>query len=98
MLPEVLFSVPVAMFFPKNHFLVGEIDSKINDLHSAGLVDKWTSDYLLSTQQRLYASGPRKINVQQLTGILIIFVGGCTVSILCFVVESLMKRFKSRER
>lgn len=86
-LPEIVFSVPVAIFLPKNHFLVNEINAKISDFNSAGLITFWTSKYLNSNVKDLPTIGPKKITVSHLAGALFIFVAGCCCSFTCFVVE-----------
>ena len=89
-LPEILFSVPVAMYFPKNHFLVNEINSKISILKSAGLIDWWTSKYLQGRKEPLTIV-PAKLNIKHLAGGFYIFIGGFTIAVICFIIERFVK-------
>lgn len=96
-LPEIVFSVPVAIFFPKNHFLVDEINAKISDFNSAGLISFWTSKYLNANFKDVPTVGPRKITVDHLAGALFIFIAGCGCSFTCFVVEIIAYEFKKND-
>jgi hypothetical protein len=97
-LPEILFALPVAMYFPKNHFLANEVDSKISNLHSAGIIDRLIENYLVAIPKQSSSPGPKKLNFEQLTGGIYIFLGGCLIGILTFLVEILMKASQSRKK
>lgn len=86
-LPETLFSIPIAMYFPKNHFLANEVNSKISILHSAGLIDHWVSMYLTESPKETFSSGPRQLSVAQLMGGIYIYFGGLLLGFLTFLVE-----------
>lgn len=88
-LPEILFSIPLAMYFPKNHYLVNEVNTKISILHAAGLINRWTSEYLGMTYTAAPAKGPKKLNLEQLEGGIFIFVIGCVVGSIIFLFEKL---------
>lgn len=90
-LPEPLFSIPVAMYLPKNHFLTNEINAKISILHSAGLIKRWTAEYLQESPKSIPSMGPKQLNVNQLFGILYVFIGGCMLSILFLMLEIIIK-------
>lgn len=96
-LPEVLFSVPVAVFLPKNHFLVNEINSQISILNAAGLVDYWITKYLHFKAREVSSSIPKKLNVGQLQGGLLMYLAGCGLGFLVFLIE-LFTMFKSSRR
>lgn len=97
MLPEVVFSVPVAIFLPKNHFLADEISKKISIFNSAGLITFWTSKYLNSNFRDVPNVEPKKITVDHLAGALFIFVAGCCSGITCFVVEIIAYEFNGTD-
>lgn len=94
-LPEILFSVAVAMYFPKNHYLADEFSSRVSILHSAGLIDRWTSKYLSLVGRQTSSTGPKKLNVGHLTGILYIYTAGCILGMICFVLENIAQTAKS---
>jgi hypothetical protein len=91
-LPEVLFSVPIAMYFPKNHFLDNLIDQKINVLNSAGLVDYLIAKYAPKPVELETMSGPKRLTFDQLAGGIYVCLAGSLMSFLAFVVEVLMKK------
>lgn len=97
MLPEIVFSIPVAIYFPKNHYLVDEINAKISDFSSAGLISFWTSKYLNANFKNVPAAGPRQITVDHLAGALFIFIAGSSCSFTCFVVEIIANKFKRKD-
>lgn len=89
-LPEVLLSMPVAMYYPKNHFLASTVNSKIRIIQSAGLIDKLMSKYLEMPKQTP-STGPSKLSVKHLAGGLYIYVGGCLIAMICFLLEKFCK-------
>lgn len=96
-LPEIVFSVPVAIFLPKNHFLVSEINEKISIFNSAGLITFWTSKYLNPNFKDVPNVEPKKITVDHLAGALFIFVAGCCSGFTCFVVEIIAYEFNGKD-
>jgi hypothetical protein len=91
-LPEVLFSVPIAMYFPKNHFLENLIDQKINILNSAGLVDYLISKYAPKPVEPETMLEPKRLTFDQLAGGIYVCLAGSLMSFLAFIVENLMKK------
>lgn len=94
-LPEVLLSVPMAMFFPKKHFLADEFSHKINILNSAGLIDKWMSNYLIKIPPEDQSAHPKKLTIDQLTGGIYLYLGGTFISLISFIIE---RNFKVLQR
>jgi hypothetical protein len=93
-LPEKLFSVPVVMYFPKNHYLKDQINSKTNILSSAGLINRWTSNYLWPTPAQNPQIGPKTLTVGQLAGGIFVYAGGCGLAIFGFISEVVFKRLR----
>lgn len=91
-LPETIFSFPVAMFFPKNHFLVNEVNLRIRNLQSSGLVERWISNYLDTSIKKVPLSVLRKLNLSHLSGGFSIYLSGCLFGLLCFLGELLLRR------
>lgn len=94
-LPEILFSAPIAMYFPKDHPLSTEFSSRISILHSAGLIDRWTSNYLSLSRKQTSSAVPKKLNVGHLIGMLYIYSAGCIVGLVFFLLENVAKTAKS---
>lgn len=94
-LPEILFSIPVAMYFPKNHYLVNEVNSKISLLDAAGIIEWLTLKYLGALKiEPADSTGPRKLNLEQLIGGIYIYAGGCVCGFLCLFLEKLVEKAK----
>lgn len=90
-LREPLFSLPVAMFFPKNHFLTNEVSSVVSVLHSAGLIDHWIGNYAREMSKTSAVMGPKVLQIDQLAGGIYIYLGGCLIGTIIFLVEKLIK-------
>jgi hypothetical protein len=86
-LPEILFSVPIAMYFPKNHYLASIIDAKVKILHSAGLIDYWISQYLTYTNKEVPSTRPKMLTVEQLAGGMYVLLMGYGIGVLAFLAE-----------
>lgn len=86
-LSEILFSLPVAMYFPKNHFLPDEFDTKISSLNAAGLIERWKLNYLPPLPEAFVSKHPKKLKLEQLLGGIYIFLGGCLMAFVSFLVE-----------
>jgi hypothetical protein len=97
-LPENLFSIPIALYLPKNHYLVNEVDTSVRLIHSTGLIDYWISKYvhLFYLNYQIVDNEPKKLTFTQLYGIFIIWIGGCLLSILLFVIEVLSHKFSCK--
>lgn len=89
-LPEILLAVPVAMYFPKNHFIVNEISSRINNIESAGLKNYFISKYLFVVKEDV--STPLvKLNLDHLSGGFVLYLGGCIFGIATLLLEISIK-------
>ena len=88
-LPEKLFSYPVAMFFPKNHYLIKYVENSIGHLQSAGLVHFWMSRYFDFSilNYAVVNTDPKKMTFDHLSGIFIIWLSGCIIACVCFSLE-----------
>lgn len=87
-LQEILFSVPIAMYFPKNFYLVQEINKKVGIIQSTGLIDYWISFYLNSAFMKFQTSkSPKKLNLSHLSGGFLLWAGGCLLGMLFFISE-----------
>jgi hypothetical protein len=93
-LPEIIFAFQIAMYLPKNHFLVDEIEKCIGLLHSAGLINYWEKLYVNSfyMNYKVGDDGPKILTFGHLSGIFYILMGGCGLSFICFLFELFHKR------
>lgn len=80
------------MYFPKNHFLENLIDQKVNILKSAGLIDYLIEKYVPKQVKVETFLGPKKLTVDQLAGGIFVFLMGCFISLISFVVEIVIKK------
>jgi hypothetical protein len=97
-LPEILFSLPLAMYFPKNHFLASIVDAKVKILHSAGLIDFWISRYLKDSNNEILTPLPKMLTLEQLAGGIYVLLGGLTVSALAFFIEIFISLAKEHSK
>lgn len=89
--------VPVVLYFPKNHYLVENINRKLEAFSAGGLIDFWASfhmdmKYLNFKWTNL---GPKKLNMRHLSGIFQILMYGLVVSLLSLFAEISWSRIKS---
>jgi len=93
---EILFSVPVVILFPKNFYLVNEINLRINIMHAAGLIDYWKTKYSNADYARAKTNAPRpkKLSLFNLSGGFYIWVGGSLLAFVVCVIEIVWARIK----
>ena len=93
---EQLLTVPIVLYYRKNHYLVKEVNQKMSMINSAGLSDYWTKIYLEKTLKSDHKSKRelQKLNLQQLYGSFQIWIGGCIIGLLTFVGEFFWFRAK----
>jgi hypothetical protein len=88
-LPQVVLNVPVALFLPKYHYLTNEIERCVNILHAAGLIEFWIAEHLDEKylKPKIEDASPKVLELEHLKGIFYVWLGGCTISILIFLIE-----------
>lgn len=95
---EQVLTVNIVMYFPKNFYLRDAIDRKIRSLSTSGLLQYWTQKYAdpkFINIKRNMQSGPKKLNVHHLFGVLNIWAIGLTIALFIFLLEisgSLIKK------
>lgn len=107
-LPEYLYMFKYGIYFTKNSPFVGAFNKKISLFKSAGLIEFWVSKYLDSSYLRMKMpkKEPSRLNIEQLGGGFRLWVYGCLVSFVTFLLENIYIRFimckqnnfKSREK
>lgn len=93
---EQLLTIPIVLYFRKNHYLVKEVNEKISMINAAGLSEYWTKIYLEKTLKNVNKSKRelQKLNLQQLFGGFQIWIGGCIIGLVTFIVECILFRVK----
>lgn len=90
-LPEILFSVPVALYLPKHHFMVSEMSTRINSIESVGLTKFYVSKYLTVVKEDT-ATPLRKLNLDHLSSGFVLYLVGCSFGIVALAIEVSIKR------
>lgn len=88
---EQLFTVNIVMYFPKNFYLREAINVKLSELSTAGLLQYHIQKkaemkfFNMISEQK----GPKKLNIHHLTGVVNIWLIGCAISLVIFLIEVL---------
>lgn len=102
---ETIMSSFIVAYFRRNHFLVGEINARIEALKSNGILGYWVKQYTSNKHSGIIAASyqPSQLNIEKLLGAFEILGYGLLVSLLCFTLEGfiaamkkLLKRRKSK--
>lgn len=96
MCKEQLLTIPIVLYFRKNHYLVKEVNEKISMISAAGLSEYWTKISLERTLKNVIKSKRelRKLNLHQLLGSFQIWSVGCIIGLVTFVGEYIFFRVK----
>lgn len=88
-LQEFYSMVPVAIYFPKNSYLVESFNRKLMLFDNAGLIQHWASANIDTKYLnfKTVATGPKRITLQHFSGTFQTLFGGLVLSILVFVLE-----------
>lgn len=95
---ETFATIPIVMYFRKNFHLIGKINEVISELESRGLIEYWDNFYLnmrLGTSRK----GPREpttMTLSHIIGCFQVFLGGCFIAWLCFIIELIVSKCKKR--
>ena len=89
MLPEYLYSFNYVIYFQKNSPYLNAFNTKMSLYKSGGLIDYWTSKYLNTMYLNIQEPnvGPKKLNLVQLQGGFQVWLIGCGISSLIFLLE-----------
>lgn len=95
---ERVFLLPVSVFFTRSSCLEPVFNEEIHKFSSSGLLFTWAKKfidlkYVRETRKRDRNSGPRKLSVHQITGILIILFAMHGISLLVFIIELLSIKY-----
>lgn len=89
--------VPVVLYFPKNSYLVESLNRKLEAFATAGLIQYWASVHtnMKYLNLRFTNTGPKKLSLSHLSGIIQILIGGLVLSTVGFAGELLWARFRN---
>lgn len=93
---QYLMMVNIVMYFPKNFYLIQEINKTLYDLAAAGFLEFWINQfadpiYLTSTERR---RGPKSMELHQLYGVFNLCSIGLGISLIVFVTEISFSKIK----
>lgn len=94
---QQLLSANTVLYYPKNFYLIDEINEQIRTFSAAGLIDHWIAKHLAMRfyNVRKVGAGPSQLSVEHLSGIFNILLIGFLVSAFAFACEFLF-RLKSK--
>lgn len=86
---EVYTTVPVSIFFPRNSYLVENFNRKLEAYEAAGLIKFWASAHtdMKYLNYHSAATGPKKLNISHISGIVQMLVGGLLLATIVFILE-----------
>lgn len=90
---ERLVQTPVVLYFQKSSFLTDIFNEKLDQLMNAGLIEYWHNQYF-RTKVEKSVTGPKPLNMANLKGVFEIWITGCIITFLVFVLEHIIFRFK----
>lgn len=81
--------VNIVMYFQKNFYLKDAINNMLSEIAAAGLLDYYTEKYANKKYYNMKSvqQGPTKLNMQHLFGIFNIYLIGCALGLISFVLE-----------
>ena len=93
---ELLFTHQYGIYFRKNSYLVAPANQVIRSLQTNGLMSEWEKQsmdkkYLKAPEA---AIGPKKLDLDQLLGGIIVFVLGLIVGVFIFILEIISIKIK----
>lgn len=82
-------TVNIVMYFPKNSYLRETFDRTLSQLTTAGIVNYWVKTFADTKylQVKNDKKGPNKLRVEQLSGVINLWLIGCAVAFFFFLVE-----------
>lgn len=88
--------IPVAIYFPRNSYLVESFNIKLEAFATSGLIEFWASAHtnMKYLNVKFTNTEPKKLSLGHLSGTNQILIGGLVVSTAIFIGEMLWFRFK----
>lgn len=81
-------------YLPKNFYLTEIVNEKIGFFHTAGLIDVWDKqNKKISVSSTDVGHIPKRISLNDLKGVFIIYIIAITAACFCFVGEAILNSF-----
>lgn len=95
MCEETMFAVLYPYYFTKNHYIVNEFNELISNIQSAGLIDHISSRYVSLTNKN-ERSPISAFTYNNIKGFIKLFLCGCAVAFVSFIVEIKVATFAQK--
>lgn len=84
-----IYTVNIVIYFPKNFYLVEEINRKISSLLSAGIVSHLIEKYvdMRFWEGKTESKGRQKLSLKHLEGAFVLWIIFCSISFTFFLLE-----------
>lgn len=90
MCKEPLAVFQIVIYTRKDFYLLDELNQKIDILAAAGLIDYWRNqDFDFHNITTAKTNYPEPLTIAHLSGCFTLWVWGCSVSFIIFIVESI---------
>lgn len=91
---EYLKAMQIVLLFRKNSFLVDVFNDKMSALKAGGLINFWIAKHMDQKHLKVERTpgGPSTIKLHQLSAIFIIWLAGCFIGAISFILERLITR------
>jgi len=96
---QFVMTTNVVIFFRKEFYLIEAINDKINSFLASGIMEHWIEksvDMHFATR-KVIKRGPKKLNIEHLSGIFKLLCIGCAVSSMFFVFELLYFKLRTKQ-
>lgn len=95
---ESMHSTLLTFYFTKNFYLVNEFNELISNFQSAGLIGYVMSKYVgMSSATKIEKQPPSALTYENIEGFFELFYYGLGLSIVIFILESILGLIKRRE-
>jgi hypothetical protein len=94
---EPFMLVSIVIYTKRNFYLLQAINEKIENLKATGLIDYWYSLSFSKEFSNEKSNTPKVLTFGHLSGCFYIWICGCFVSFLTFVLELTIDRFKNKK-
>ena len=89
---EKFMTLPVVIYVRKGFYLLEQLNEKIEQLQTAGLIEYWHSEIFDKRYLNIKESNePKPINIEHLTGGFILLLIGCLIAFCAFIYEILRR-------
>lgn len=94
-LKERYFSTYIVLYFKKGSKLKAIFDKKLHQILNAGLIEFWQKEYIeVSRKEVKKGNTPRVLSMKHVIGVFKVWIVGCLMSIVVFLVEYFKRMLK----